>query len=171
MALSALMAHLGALVDGRTARNAKYSSEALMRCLIHLSARGAYAESGLGALADEGRRVPSPDTLFYRLERVGPLEALEAMNDANAELLGHAPRGRGIPPMVAIDYTEEPYYAALNMLRKNGLVGDVSVNELLFELSRVFMVKYSDGSTGLSEVPKKVERLVQKLGIDILPKT
>jgi transposase len=63
------------------------------------------------------------------------------------------------------------YYAALNTLRRNGLVGNISVNELLFELSRVFMVKYSDGSTGLSEVPKKVERLVQRLGIHILPKT
>lgn len=62
------------------------------------------------------------------------------------------------------------YYATLNLLRKNGLVGDVSVNELLFELSRVFMVKYSDGSTALSEIPKKLEQLVQKLGIDILPK-
>ena len=62
------------------------------------------------------------------------------------------------------------YYAALNLLRKNGLVGDVSVNELLFELSRVFLVRYSDGSTGLSEIPKKVEQLVQKLGVDILPK-
>ncbi len=62
------------------------------------------------------------------------------------------------------------YYAALNLLRKNGLVGDVSVNELLFELSRVFMVKYSDGSTALSEMPEKVEQLVQKLGMDILPK-
>ncbi|MGC8558821.1 MAG: IS1634-like element ISFac6 family transposase, partial [Nitrososphaeria archaeon] len=62
------------------------------------------------------------------------------------------------------------YYAALNLLRKKGLVGDVSVNELLFELSRVFMVKYSDGSTALSEMPKKVEQLVQKLEIDILPK-
>jgi len=63
------------------------------------------------------------------------------------------------------------YYATLNTLRRNGLVGNISVNELLFELSRVFMVKYSDGSTGLSEVPKKVERLVQRLGIHILPKT
>ncbi len=62
------------------------------------------------------------------------------------------------------------YYAALNLLRKNGLVGDVSVNELLFELSRVFQVRYSDGSTGLSEIPKRVEQLVQKLGVDILPK-
>jgi hypothetical protein len=32
------------------------------------------------------------------------------------------------------------------------------------------MVKYSDGSTKLSEIPKKVEQLVQKLGMDILPK-
>ena len=62
------------------------------------------------------------------------------------------------------------YYAALNLLRKNGLVDNVSVNELLFELSRVFLVRYSDGSTGLSEIPKKVEQLVQKLGVDILPK-
>ncbi len=62
------------------------------------------------------------------------------------------------------------YYATLNLLRKNGLAGDVSVNELLFELSRVFLVRYSDGSTGLSEIPKKVEQLIQKLGVDILPK-
>lgn len=62
------------------------------------------------------------------------------------------------------------YYAALNTLRRSGLVGDVSVSELLFELSRVFMVRYSDGSSALSETPKKVERLVQKPGIDILPK-
>ncbi|MDG7043984.1 MAG: hypothetical protein JRN19_00875 [Nitrososphaerota archaeon] len=48
------------------------------------------------------------------------------------------------------------YWVILNLLRKNGLVGDVSVNELLFELSRVFLVRYSDGSTGLSEIPKKV---------------
>ncbi|BBE41439.1 putative transposase [Conexivisphaera calida] len=124
MALGALMAHLGALVDGRTARNAKYSSEALLRCLIHLSARGAYAESGLGALADNGHRVPSPDTLFYRLERVDPMEALEAMNDANAELLGHAPRGRGVPPMVAIDYTEEPYYGRRDSMVMRGKMKD-----------------------------------------------
>ncbi|PMP94960.1 MAG: hypothetical protein C0167_03545 [Nitrososphaera sp.] len=64
LALGALMAHLGALVDGRTSRNAKYSSEALMRCLIHLSAKGAYAESGLGSLRDGSHRAPSPDTLF-----------------------------------------------------------------------------------------------------------
>ncbi|MGB9734459.1 MAG: hypothetical protein ACPL2E_07705, partial [Conexivisphaera sp.] len=41
LALGALVSHLGALVDGRTAGNAVYSSEALMRCLIHLSAKGA----------------------------------------------------------------------------------------------------------------------------------
>ncbi len=64
LALGVLMSHLGALVDGRTSRNAVYSSEALMRCLIHISARGAYAESGLGVLRDGGRRAPSPDTLF-----------------------------------------------------------------------------------------------------------
>jgi hypothetical protein len=46
------------------ARNAVYSSEALMRSLIHLSARGVYAESGLGVLRDGGHRVPPPDTLF-----------------------------------------------------------------------------------------------------------
>ncbi|MGC8695966.1 MAG: hypothetical protein ACP5UD_06150 [Conexivisphaera sp.] len=38
------------------------------------------------------------------------MEALEVMNGANAELLGHAPRGREVPPAVAIDYTEKPYY-------------------------------------------------------------
>ncbi|MEM4089840.1 MAG: hypothetical protein QXQ46_03680 [Thermoplasmatales archaeon] len=46
----------------------------------------------------------------------------------------------------------------------------MSVNELLFKLSRVFLIRYSDGSTGLSEVPKNVENLVQKIRADILPK-
>jgi hypothetical protein len=44
-------------------------------------------------------------------------------------------------------------YVALNTLRRNGLARDVSVNELFFELSRAFMVKYSDGCTTLSDTP------------------
>ncbi|MGC8622138.1 MAG: hypothetical protein ACP5U0_09515, partial [Caldisphaera sp.] len=48
------------------------------------------------------------------------------------------------------------YYAALNLLRKNRLVSDVSVNEQPFELSKVFLVRYSDASTGFSEMPKRV---------------
>ncbi|MCL4344728.1 MAG: transposase [Nitrososphaerota archaeon] len=62
------------------------------------------------------------------------------------------------------------YYSALSSLRNAGLVGEVSVNELLFNLSRVFFIKYSDGRTGLSEIPKKVEEIVRKIEIGILPK-
>lgn len=66
--------------------------------------------------------MPSPDTLFYRLERVDPLDALDAMNEANAELLRHAPRSA--PPTVAIDYTEEPYYGKRDSMVVRGKMKD-----------------------------------------------
>ncbi|MGC9178338.1 MAG: hypothetical protein ACP5G6_08045 [Conexivisphaera sp.] len=60
LALGVLASHLGALVDGRTSRNAKYSSEALMRCLIHIPARAptrspGWGRSGTGAIARRPR--------------------------------------------------------------------------------------------------------------------
>nr|CCC55557.1 hypothetical protein [uncultured archaeon] len=60
LALGVLASHLGALVDGRTSRNAVYSSEALMRCLIRISARGpmrspGWGFSGTGAIARRPR--------------------------------------------------------------------------------------------------------------------
>jgi hypothetical protein len=47
---------------------------------------------------------------------------------------------------------------------------ELSTNELLLQLSRIYMIKYMDGSTGLLEIPKKVENLCKDLNLDILPK-
>ncbi|MGC8772645.1 MAG: hypothetical protein ACP5RJ_04195 [Conexivisphaera sp.] len=60
LALGVLVSHPGALIDGMIARNAVYSSEALMRSLIHLSARGptrspGWGFSGTGAIARRPR--------------------------------------------------------------------------------------------------------------------
>ena len=46
----------------------------------------------------------------------------------------------------------------------------VSVGELLFLLSKVYVVRYGDGRERFTEVPAKVERLVEKLGLkNVLP--
>jgi len=51
-----------------------------------------------------------------------------------------------------------------------GLIGELSVNELLFLLSKVYMVRRADGKEWLSEIPKKVETLIEKLDIkNLLP--
>jgi hypothetical protein len=63
LALGVLASHLGALVDGRTAGNVVYSSEALMRCLIHISAGALMRSPGWG-FSGTGAIAPSPDTLF-----------------------------------------------------------------------------------------------------------
>jgi transposase len=62
------------------------------------------------------------------------------------------------------------YYRLLEMLRRKGLTGKVSVNELLFELSKVYLISYSDGKKRLSDIPAKAERLEKSLGIELFPK-
>jgi hypothetical protein len=55
------------------------------------------------------------------------------------------------------------------MMRERGLVGKMSVNEILFELSKVYLVRYSDGEMGLSEIPKKVEEINKILKLKLIP--
>jgi len=61
------------------------------------------------------------------------------------------------------------YFRVLEEIRKKGLTGKISVKELLFELSKVYLVKYSDGRKMLSEIPERVEKLAQTLELDIFP--
>ena len=62
------------------------------------------------------------------------------------------------------------YFRLLGMLRQHDLVGKVSVQELLFEFSKVYQVYYSDGKKRLSEIPAKVEKLEKTLGLKLFPK-
>ena len=39
----------------------------------------------------------------------------------------------------------------------------------IFELSKVYLVRYSDGEMGLSEIPKKVEEIDKILGLKLIP--
>jgi hypothetical protein len=62
------------------------------------------------------------------------------------------------------------YFRVLEKIRAAGLMGELSVDELLFLLSKVYIVKHSNGKERASEIPGKVEKLVAKLGItDVLP--
>ncbi len=38
-------------------------------------------------------------------------------------------------------------------------------------ISRVYKVKYADGTTGFLDVPRKVENIIEALDLDILPKS
>jgi len=62
------------------------------------------------------------------------------------------------------------YFRILNMLRQKGLVGKISVNEVLFELSKVYLVYYTDGEKKLSEIPAKIEEINRLLGLNLFPK-
>ena len=62
------------------------------------------------------------------------------------------------------------YYSILAIIRRHDLTKGLSVNELLLQLSRIYTVKYMDGSTGFLEIPKRVEDLCKNLELDILPK-
>jgi len=58
------------------------------------------------------------------------------------------------------------YYALMNRLREKELLKKVSVRELLLQFSKVYVV--TDGRREIiSEVPKKVEDLAEKIGVDI----
>ena len=56
------------------------------------------------------------------------------------------------------------YSKILEILRKKGLAGKISVNEVLFELSKVRMIDFKK----LSAVPAGVIRLVNELGLSVL---
>jgi hypothetical protein len=58
----------------------------------------------------------------------------------------------------------------MNIIKKAGLTKELSVNELLLELSKVYLQEYTDGKKAYTEIPKKVENIISKLKVDILPK-
>jgi hypothetical protein len=58
----------------------------------------------------------------------------------------------------------------MNIIKKAGLTEELSVNELLLELSRVYLQEYTDGRKTYTEIPKRVENIISKLKVDILPK-
>jgi len=62
------------------------------------------------------------------------------------------------------------YFRLLNLLRQKELLEKISVNELLFELSKVYLVHYSDGTKRLCEIPAKVEKLEKTLDLKLFPK-
>jgi transposase len=62
------------------------------------------------------------------------------------------------------------YFRLLNLLRQKELLEKISVNELLFELSKVYLVHYSDGTKRLGEIPAKVEKLEKTLELKLFPK-
>lgn len=62
------------------------------------------------------------------------------------------------------------YFRILNILRQRDLIGKISVQELLFELSKVYIIYYNDGKKRLSEITKKAERLDKLLELNLFPK-
>ena len=63
------------------------------------------------------------------------------------------------------------YFRVLGLIRAAGLSDGLGVGELLFQLSKVYSVGYGGGRFSLSDVPGGVERLIGRLGLDILPKS
>lgn len=61
------------------------------------------------------------------------------------------------------------YYKILNLLRKAKLVDKVSVNEVLLEFSKVYEIHLGE-KRKLSEIPDKVLKLTDSLGLNIFPK-
>ena len=62
------------------------------------------------------------------------------------------------------------HFRVLGIIRSHDLAGKLSVKEVILQLSRIYMVTYADGKTGLLEIPKKVEDLLKDLRLNILPK-
>jgi hypothetical protein len=46
----------------------------------------------------------------------------------------------------------------------------MSVGEVLFELSKVYLVYYSDGEKRLSEIPRRAEEINDLLELNLFPK-
>lgn len=97
-----------------TAPNCIYDMDTLHKCLIYLSMNQQYAESGLEYL----HRAPSADTFLYRLKMLDHDEAYSMMISANSALIDAIAR-KGILKkrvIVAIDYTQIPYYGKYNSM-------------------------------------------------------
>jgi len=63
------------------------------------------------------------------------------------------------------------YFRVLDILKQRNLTGKMSVGEVLFELSKVYLIYYSDGDKKLSEIPAKAEKIEKTLNLNLFPKT
>ena len=63
------------------------------------------------------------------------------------------------------------HYRVLSLIRSKDLVRRLSVNEVLLQLSRIYQVKYADGTTGFLNILMEVENIIEALDLDILPKS
>ncbi len=61
------------------------------------------------------------------------------------------------------------HYRILNILKDKGVNGEVSVKEVLLELSKIYVIEMGAKRT-LSEIPKRAEELEKILGIELFPK-
>lgn len=61
------------------------------------------------------------------------------------------------------------YFRVLELLRRAEIIRKVSVNELLFNLSRVSLAYHTDGTKRLTEIPAKVEKVERALGLKLFP--
>ncbi|MEM4056340.1 MAG: hypothetical protein QW578_04795 [Thermoplasmatales archaeon] len=68
-------------------------------------------------------------------------------------------------------FSSYQHYRMLSLIRSNYLVGRVSVNEVLLQISWIYLVKYADRTNGLLDIPKRVENIVQLLNLNILPRS
>ena len=59
------------------------------------------------------------------------------------------------------------YYRVYNILRVHDKIGKVSVNELLFELSKVYAVEYPNNQILLSEIPCKIATFDKDLELNL----
>lgn len=56
------------------------------------------------------------------------------------------------------------------VIRRHDLTKCLSVNELLLQMSRIYMVRYMDRSTGFLEILKRMNDLYKNLELEILTK-
>jgi transposase len=61
------------------------------------------------------------------------------------------------------------YYRIYNVLKVHDKIGKISVNELLFELSKVYAVEYPNNQILLNEIPAKVLALNKELELNLFP--
>ncbi len=55
-------------------------------------------------------------------------------------------------------------------MRKEELVGKISVNEVSLELSKIYLVNYGDGKMKLSDIPAKTDKISKLFDFELFPK-
>jgi len=98
------------------------------------------------------------EKLFDTYKNVLQADILYLQDDESA--LGH----------IFISFLSLYIYSKMEMaLRKANLLDKQSPKDILLELSKVYLVELNDCDI-ISEIPKKVEKLDEKLGLDLFPK-